>query len=187
MQLIATQGDSGMKTTIEPNVREIVRTNKKLTYKALGSLRDEGIRRIWATHLCKDQMRSAVKMKQFSGGWAFYYTDYEGVRRPSDIAIQFGGSNGILQERNVANRIIDALRSEGLYVEWQGGLRKKILVDVSRPARKTQIQLVQPVQPEQTEQVQLGHGLWGLARRLQSICKGGERSASTYLFRSEEL
>ena len=151
--------------------KEIIRANKKLLYKALGTLRSEGILRIWNGNYCKQQAVEAVKRKGCVGGWAFHH-DYEGVKRPNDIAIQFGGSNGIRQERWVAMRILEALRSVGLSAEWQGELKKKVLVDMSRP--------VQAVQKDE-------FSILKAARWLQSICKGGERSASQYLFHPKEL
>lgn len=110
----------------------VLRTNKMLLYRALASLRKEKIERVWNGNYCKDQIRSAVKQKGCIGGWSFYL-DGDGVMRPGDIAIQFAGSNGIRQERWVAMRILEALRSAGLYAEWQGNLRKKILVDMVLP------------------------------------------------------
>ena len=160
-----------MSSANEPTRKEIVRANKKLLYRALGTLRSEGILRIWNGNYCKRQAREAVKRKGCVGGWVFHH-DYEGVKRPDDIAIQFGGSNGIRQERWVAMRILEALRSVGLSAEWQGGLKKKVLVDMSRP--------VQPVQKDE-------FSILKAARWLQSICKGGERSASQYLFHPKEL
>ena len=112
-----------------------------------------------------------MKRKGCVSGWAFHH-DYEGVKRPNDIAIQFGGSNGIRQERWVAMRILEALRSAGLSAEWQGDLKKKVLVDMGRP--------VQAVQKDEFR-------ILKAARWLQSICKGGERSASQYLFHPKEL
>jgi hypothetical protein len=99
----------------------------------MGCLRPDGIKRIWnGEQRCKDQIREAVKRKGFVGGWCFFH-DLYGVKRTSDVAIQFGGSDGILQERQVAMRIIKSLRSVGLQVEWSGNLKSKILVDLSKP------------------------------------------------------
>ena len=155
----------------EPIGKEIIRANKRLLYKALRTLRSEGILRIWNGNYCKRQAREAVKKKGCVGGWVFHF-DYEGVKRPNDIAIQFAGSNGIRQERWIAVRILEALRSAGLSAEWQGELKKKILVDMSRPAP--------PVQKDE-------FSILKAARWLQSICKGGERNANQYLFHSKEL
>ena len=160
-----------MSLVNEPARKEIIRANKRLLYKALRSLRSEGILRIWNGNYCKRQAREAVKKKGCAGGWVFHF-DYEGVKRPNDIAIQFAGSNGIRQERWIALRILEALRSAGLSAEWQGDLKKKVLVDMSRPAP--------PVQKDE-------FSILKAARWLQSICKGGERNASSYLFHSKEL
>jgi hypothetical protein len=165
-----------MKTTNGPNVRKIVRENKKVLYKALSSLRDEGIRRLWGPAYCKQQARDAVKKRKINGGWAFH-VDLEGVKRANDIAIQFAGSNGILQERMVANRILEALTSAGLRVEWQGRLKKKILVDVGFPAQTVS----QPVQKNES------NALKAVARWLQSIARGGELNAKKHLFHSKVL
>ena len=122
-----------MRLTNDQMRSAIIKTNRRLLYRALGALRREGILRIWnGSYLCKDQAREAVKRKGCVGGWSFHF-DYEGVMRPDDIAIQFAGSNGVRQERWVAMRTLEVLRSVGLAAQWQGSLRNKILVDMSRP------------------------------------------------------
>lgn len=122
-----------MRLTNEQMKKAIFKTNQRLLYRALGSLKKEGIERIWnSPYLCKEQAREAVKRKGCVGGWSFYL-DSEGVMRPDDIAIQFAGSNGIRQERWVATRILETLRLAGLAAGWQGSLRNKILVDMNRP------------------------------------------------------
>ena len=121
-----------MRLTNDQMKSAIIKTNRRLLYRALGSLRSEGILRIWNGNYCKCQIREAVKRKGCIGGWSFHFDD-EGVMRPDDIAIQFAGSNGIRQERWVVMRILEALRSAGLAAEWQGSLGSKILVDMSCP------------------------------------------------------
>jgi len=128
-----------MRLTNEPMAKAIIKTNRSLLYKSLGSLRKEGIKRIWnGEHSCKNQIREAVRRKGCAGGWTFFF-DYDGVMRPTDKAVQFAGSNGVRQEREVATRILEALRSAGLTVHWQGSLKKKILVDMSRPVWEAKV------------------------------------------------
>ena len=123
-----------MKLTNEQMLTAIIKTNRRLLYKVFTRLRHEKILNR-ATLRIGDRSHAALflREKNLTGGCYVMTCDYYGVKRRFDVAIGFIGANGRKQTRFVAMQILEALRSFGLAAEWEGSLRKKILVDMSSP------------------------------------------------------
>jgi len=117
------------------NIRAIREFNRKVLYRALGSLKSEGIIRVYGPpivdRLDRWKVAGFLSQRGYRGGWNVVKWNYYGFLRKSDVAVTFAGI-GQKETKLVGKRIVEALREAGLSADWDGTLRGKVIVNLER-------------------------------------------------------